>query len=37
MPFPIRTARTLLGDLITRDQHAEFVRSLHDDPDLATT
>ena len=34
---PQGTARTLLGDLITRDQHAEFVRSLHDDPDLATT
>jgi len=34
---PRGTARTLLGDLVTRDQHAEFVRSLVDDADLATT
>lgn len=27
----------LLGDLLNRDEHAEFVRSLDDDPDLATT
>lgn len=34
---PKGTARTLLDDLVTRDQHAEFVRSLDDDADLATT
>ena len=27
----------LLGDLLSRDEHAEFVRSLEGDPDLATT
>lgn len=26
----------LLGDLLSRDEHAAFVRSLADDPDLAT-
>lgn len=34
---PRGTARTLLDDLVTREQHAEFVGSLDDDPDLATT
>ena len=34
---PKGTARTLLGDLVTHEQHAEFVRSLDDDADLATT
>ena len=34
---PKGTARTLLNDLVTREQHAEFVRSLDDDADLATT
>ena len=34
---PRGTARTLLDDLVTREQHAEFVRSLDDDADLATT
>lgn len=34
---PRGSARKLLGDLVTRDQHAEFVRSLVDDADLATT
>ncbi len=34
---PKGTARTLLDDLVTREQHAEFVRSLDDDADLATT
>lgn len=34
---PRGTARTLLDDLVTRDQHAEFVKSLDDDADLATT
>ncbi|WP_419840023.1 hypothetical protein [Candidatus Poriferisodalis sp.] len=27
----------LLGDLLSHDEHAAFVRSLDDDPDLATT
>ena len=27
----------LLDDLLTADQHAEFARTLADDPDLATT
>ena len=27
----------LLGDLVSRDEHAAFVQSLADDPDLATT
>lgn len=27
----------LLDDLLSRDDHAAFVRSLADDPDLATT
>lgn len=27
----------LLGDLLSRDEHAAFVRSLAGDPDLATT
>ena len=31
------SGRRLLDDLVTRDQHADFVRSLDDDPDLATT
>ena len=34
---PKGTARTLLDDLLTREEHAEFVRSLDDDDDLATT
>lgn len=34
---PKGTARSLLDDLVTREQHAEFARSLDDDPDLATT
>lgn len=34
---PKGTARTLLNDLVTREQHAEFVQSLADDADLATT
>jgi len=34
---PRGSARKLLDDLVTRDQHAEFVRSLVDDADLATT
>ena len=34
---PKGTARILLGDLVSREQHAEFVRSLDGDSDLATT
>lgn len=34
---PKGTARKLLDDLVTSDQHAEFVRSLDSDADLATT
>jgi bifunctional DNA-binding transcriptional regulator/antitoxin component of YhaV-PrlF toxin-antitoxin module len=34
---PRGEGRKLLGDLLPRDQHAEFVRTLGDDPDLATT
>lgn len=37
LTVPQGTGRTLLDDLVTRDEHAEFVRSLDDDPDLATT
>jgi hypothetical protein len=29
--------RRLLNDLLSRDEHARFVRSLEDDPELATT
>jgi len=37
LTLPSGTGRRLLDDLVTRDQHAERVRSLGDDPDLATT
>ncbi|HUF33447.1 MAG TPA: hypothetical protein VMN58_09600 [Acidimicrobiales bacterium] len=37
LTVPKGSGRKLLGDLVGRDQHAEFVRSLDDDPDLATT
>lgn len=37
LTVPKGTGRKLLDDLVTRDQHATYVRSLHDDPDLATT
>lgn len=37
LTVPEGTGRRLLDDLVTRDGHAEFVRSLEDDPDLATT
>ena len=30
-------ARGLLDDLLSRDEHAAFVQSLDDDPELATT
>jgi hypothetical protein len=33
---PKGEGRRLLGDLLGRDDHARFVSSLADDPDLAT-
>ena len=35
--LPVGHGRRLLGDLVSREEHAAFVRSLDDDPDLATT
>jgi hypothetical protein len=37
LTVPQGEGRRLLADLLSRDDHAEFVRSLADDPDLATT
>ena len=37
LTMPKGQGRRLLGDLVSRDQHADFVASLADDPDLATT
>ena len=37
LTVPRGEGRRLLGDLVTREQHAAFVRSLAEDPDLATT
>ncbi|MEW6154087.1 MAG: hypothetical protein AB1673_08890 [Actinomycetota bacterium] len=37
LTVPNGAGRKLLDDLVTREQHAEFVRSLDGDPDLATT
>jgi hypothetical protein len=37
LTVPKGTGRRLLEDLLSRDAHADFVRSLADDPDLATT
>lgn len=37
LTVPKGEGRRLLGDLLSRDEHAAFVRSLADDPDLATT
>ena len=37
LTVPRGEGRRLLGDLLSRDEHAAFVESLHDDPDLATT
>jgi bifunctional DNA-binding transcriptional regulator/antitoxin component of YhaV-PrlF toxin-antitoxin module len=34
---PKGEGRRLLGDLLSRDDHAQFVSALADDPDLATT
>jgi len=37
LTVPRGEGRRLLGDLLSREDHASFVRSLADDPDLATT
>jgi hypothetical protein len=37
LTMPEGQGRRLLSDLVSRDQHADFVRSIADDPDLATT
>lgn len=37
LTLPVGQGRRLLGDLLSREEHAAFVRSLDDDPDLATT
>ncbi len=37
LTVPRGQGRRLLGDVLSRDDHAAFVESLSDDPDLATT
>ena len=37
LTVPRGEGRGLLSDLLSRDEHAVFVESLADDPDLATT
>lgn len=37
LTVPTGTGKRLLDDLVSREQHADFVRTLADDPDLATT
>ncbi len=37
LTVPAGEAQRLLGDLLSKDEHAAFVASLADDPDLATT
>lgn len=37
LTVPRGEGRRLLGDLLSRDEHAAYVRSLANDPDLATT
>ena len=37
LTVPKGTGRRLLDDLVSREEHAAFVQSLADDPDLATT
>jgi bifunctional DNA-binding transcriptional regulator/antitoxin component of YhaV-PrlF toxin-antitoxin module len=37
LTVPRGEGRRLLSDLLSRDEHAAFVRSLADNPDLATT
>jgi len=36
LTVPKGKGRRLLGDLLSREDHASFVKSLADDPDLAT-
>ena len=37
LTLPRGEGRRLLGDLVSREEHAAFVKSLADDPELATT
>ena len=37
LTLPRGEGRRLLGDLVSREEHAAFVQSLADDPELATT
>lgn len=37
LTLPEGEGRRLLGDVLSREEHAAFVESLVDDPDLATT
>ena len=37
LTVPAGEAQRLLGDLLSREDHAAFVAALADDPDLATT
>lgn len=37
LTVPKGAGRRLLNDLLPRDEHARFVETLRDDPDLATT
>ncbi len=37
LTVPQGTGRRLLGDLLSRDQHAAYLKTLADDPDLAST
>ncbi len=37
LTVPAGEAQRLLGDLLSREDHATFVSSLADDPELATT
>jgi bifunctional DNA-binding transcriptional regulator/antitoxin component of YhaV-PrlF toxin-antitoxin module len=37
LTVPSGEGRRLLGDLVGREEHAAFVATLSDDPDLATT
>lgn len=37
LTVPAGQAHRLLSDLLTREEHASFVDTLSDDPDLATT
>lgn len=37
LTVPKGTGRQLLADVLSREEHAAFVQSLSEDPDLATT